>query len=46
MSARAAIALVDVMEDHTDLALGMVHQLAGEVLDHVSDHVPDPELVN
>lgn len=37
-----AIAMVDVMEDHPDLALGLIAQLAGEVL----DHVPEPELVN
>ncbi len=32
-----AVALVDVMEDHTDLGLGMITQLAGEVLDHVAE---------
>lgn len=39
----SATALVDVMEDHTDLALALVSQLAGEVLDHPG---PAPDLIN
>jgi CRP-like cAMP-binding protein len=32
-----AMALFDVMEDHTDLALGMITRLAGEVLDQAGE---------
>ncbi len=40
-----AIAVLDVMEDHTDFALGMISKLASELLDHVGVVDAEPPMV-
>ncbi len=41
-----AIAVLDVMEDHTDFALGMISKLARELLDVVADAGAEPSAVH
>lgn len=40
------IAMLDVMEDHTDFALGMISKMANELLDVVGVADADPPAVH